>query len=73
MFLSMMMRTIAAIAVPGLSAGLTFGFAPTAFSPQEAKSALNEAKPAPPAPMTTPITVRGRATDSEGEPVAGAT
>ncbi len=31
------------------------------------------AKPAPPAPMTTPITVRGRATDGEGKPVAGAT
>ncbi len=67
MFLSRTMRIIAAVAIPGLSAGLTFGFAPAAFRPQDAKSALDEGKPAPPAPMTTPITVRGRATDSEAQ------
>ena len=30
-------------------------------------------EPAQPVPITTPITVRGRATDSEGKPVGGAT
>src|SRR5262249_33236904 len=69
MFLSRPMRIIAAIAIPGLP----FGLAPTASRSQEVKSTLREGKPASPAPMTTPITVRGRATDSEGKPVAGAT
>ena len=73
MYLSRLMRIITAIEILGLAAGLTFGLAPTAPGSQEAKSALGEGKPAPPAPMTTPITVRGRAIDSEGKPVAGAT
>ena len=39
----------------------------------EMKSVTKDAKPAHPASITIPITVRGRATDSEGKPVAGAT
>ena len=73
MFLSRLMRIITAIVILGLTASLAFGLAPHAPRSQEAKSALREAKPAPLAPMTTPITVRGRATDSEGKPLAGAT
>jgi RNA polymerase sigma factor (sigma-70 family) len=39
----------------------------------ESKSVAKEERPAPSAPITTPITVRGRATDSAEQPVAGAT
>jgi hypothetical protein len=37
------------------------------------KPAARQENPAPPAPMTTPITVRGRASDGADQPVAGAT
>ncbi len=79
MFLSRLMRIAAVVAILGLSAGLTFALAPLAPRSQEvkprreAKSAPQEGRPAPPGPMTTPITVRGRATDGAGQPVAGAT
>jgi RNA polymerase sigma factor (sigma-70 family) len=39
----------------------------------EPKSVAKEGKAGPPAPITTPITVRGRATDSADQPVAEAT
>jgi protocatechuate 3,4-dioxygenase beta subunit len=39
----------------------------------ETKSATDDAKPAQPAPVTIPITVSGRAADSEGKPITGAT
>ena len=37
------------------------------------RPAAENQKSTPPAPLTTPITVRGRATDNQGKPVAGAT
>jgi RNA polymerase sigma factor (sigma-70 family) len=79
MFLTRLLRIAAVIVVLGLPAGLTFGLAPIAPRLQVAKtgpgtkSVAEEAKPAPPAPITTPITVRGRATDRMGRPIVGAT
>ncbi len=82
MFLSSLRWTATSLVIIGLSAGLTFGLSPrqradrpgkTTESRTGTKSATRRAQPAQPAPMTTPITVRGRATDGEGKPVAGAT
>jgi len=68
----------------GLSAGLTLAIArltPGAGMQTPAKktdgvtgasSRYGAAEPAQPAPITTPITVSGRATEFEGKPVAGA-
>jgi RNA polymerase sigma factor (sigma-70 family) len=82
MFLSSLRWIATSLVIIGLSAGLTFGLSPrqrpdrpgkTTESRSDTKSVTRSAQPAQPAPMTTPITVRGRATDGEGKPVAGAT
>ena len=83
MVLSRLKSIAAVLVLVGFAAGLTFALAPGApggrqastgpgKTPQARPAAENQ-KSTPPAPMTTPITVRGRATDSQGKPVAGAT
>lgn len=68
MILSHLMQIAAVLVLAGVgvSAGLSFALAPG--SPRR-----QGARPAQGNPGTTPITVRGRATDGAGRPVAGAT
>ncbi len=79
------LKWIATLAVfLGLSAGLTLAIArltpgalmQTTTRKSDAVAGTNQragtAAPARPGPITTPITVRGRATDLDGKPVAGA-
>ncbi len=79
MFLSSLKWIATSLVMIGLSAGLTFGLSPRQRpdQPGTAKKARTETKSvtkdAKTAPITTPITVRGRATDGDGKPVAGAT
>ncbi len=68
MILSRLLRIAAVLVLVGVgvSAGLSFALAPG--SPRRQTS-----RPAQGSPGTTPITVRGRAIDGAGRPVAGAT
>ncbi len=83
MLLSRLKSIAAVLVLVGFTAGLTFALAPGApggrqastgpgKTPQARPAAENQ-KSTPPAPMTSPITVRGRTTDHQGKPVAGAT
>jgi RNA polymerase sigma factor (sigma-70 family) len=74
MFLSRLKRLAMVVFLIGCSAGL--GSRLAAIAPGDAKTVPPAAETddaSPKAPLTTPITVRGRATDDQGRAIVGAT